>query len=399
VIAVNFNQVSVLALPANLLVLPAIPLATLLSAITALAGSVAPALGVTIGHAAWLIITYVLSVVEAFAALPWASLSVGQFPVALAWLYYLGVGLVAILAWRPQFLKRLTPTGVTASRARFALMGCLAFAAALSWVAALGTPTDDVSVTFLNVGQGYATLIKTAHRTVLVDGGPKSGVLEDALGRRLPFWQSDVDLVVVTHGDADHVAGLVELPRRYHVGQVLQPDSAEGTAMAGPYGAWLNVLHQQGIKVVTASAGQTIQLDDNAELAVLYPFAGSRAGTASDNERSTALRLTCQGLSFLMLGDAGADAQRALVGSAVDLKSAVLMVPHHGAEGTVSPELLRAVDPSIAVISVGSDNRYGHPAASTLRQMEGRKVYRTDVDGSIEVAVRGSQCWVKTGGQ
>ena len=391
VVAVNFRQISLVALPANLLALPTLPMVMLTSGLTALGGVVSPALGSVAGWIAWPFLTCQIVIVELLGELPWASVSVGEVSVALAWAYYAILGLVLLgvkhrsaVAW--QWLQ---------SGPHWAWGGAIsasAIVAVVAWTGALTAPPQQMSVTFLNVGQGDATLIRAGSRCILVDGGPDPHVLGDALGRRLPFWDRQIDLAILTHGDADHLAGLLEVVRRGQVDQVLQTRCGAESEL---YSAWEEALRSRGVPVV-AAAGQQIDLGDGVKLSVLYPDSGP-GPLGSGNDCSTVLRLACGGFSVLLAGDAGPDVQQALLGSGVRLESTVLKVPHHGASGAVTAEFLEVVNPAVAVISVGRSNQFGHPAQSTLDQLTHCKVYRTDQDGAVHFEIRDGRCWIRTG--
>lgn len=391
VVVVDFRQISLVALPANLLVLPTLPVVMLTSGLTVLGGIVSPSLGSVVGWVAWPFLTCQIVIVELLSDLPWASLSVGEVPVALAWGYYAILGLVLLTvthrsasAWQWLWSGPRWVWGGT--------IGASAIVAVVVWAGALTVPPQQMSVTFLNVGQGDATLIRTGSRCILVDGGPDPDVLGDALGRRLPFWDRQIDLAILTHGDADHLAGLLEVVRRGQVDQVLQTRCSADTEL---YSAWEQTLRSGGVPVVPA-AGQEIDLGDGVKLSVLYPD-NVLGPLGSGNDCSTVLRLACGEFSVLLAGDAGPDVQRGLLDSGVRVESTVLKVPHHGASGAVTAEFLEAVDPAVAVISVGRSNQFGHPAQSTLDQLARCKVYRTDVEGAILFEVHGGRCWVKTG--
>ncbi len=325
VVAVNFHQVSLVALPANLLALPALPLVMLTSGLTVIGGVVSPLIGSAVGWIAWLFLTCQIVIVEVLSGLSWASVSIGELPVAFAWAYYIALGLALLGAShrlspvRWDWL-RLGPRWLPKS-----LIGASAVLAAVAWLGVLTAPTEELSVSFLNVGQGDAILIRTGGRNIVVDGGPNPDVLADGLGRRLPFWDKQLDLAILTHGDEDHLSGLVELVKRRQVDQVLQTGCG---AQSGLYAAWEQALREAGVPVVVA-AGQDVDLGDGVRLSVLYPANGVDSLPAG-NECSTVLRLACGDLSILLTGDAGPDVQRALLDSGVELKSAVFKVNMQG---------------------------------------------------------------------
>lgn len=409
VVAVNFREVSLVALPANLLALPALPFSMLCSGLTVLGGVISPVLGSIVGWSASLFLAYQLLVVETLSRLSWASISVGELPVVWVWVYYLGLGLVLLALARPRVLLQFSAAspasdqdqGPAINRSRWldsrwlrmAVTAALAVVVGVTWTGALTAPSESLSVAFLDVGQGDAILVQTPRHNVLIDGGPNPDTLADALGRRLPFWKRQLDLVILTHEDADHVGGLLGVLGRYEIGQVLQGQSAE---RSGPYSSWLRGLEEKRVSCTTAVGGQVVDLGDGIRLTVLRPGIDEVSAQSEGNDASLIVRLTCGDLSVVLTGDAGPEAQRALLDAGVPVKSDVLKVPHHGAAGSLSSEFLAAVDPQAVVISVGRHNRFGHPALSTLEQLSELRVYRTDEDGTVELTARGGTWWVRT---
>jgi competence protein ComEC len=121
------------------------------------------------------------------------------------------------------------------------------------------------------------------------------------------------------------------------------------------------------------------------------------ANTASDtNNNSVVVRLTYGQFSLLLTGDVQQEGERTLLASGQPLNSLVVKVPHHGADTSVTLPFLQAVNPQLAIISVGADNRFGHPADLTLEKLEGIPTYRTDQQGNIEVVTDGERYWVRT---
>ncbi len=255
IIAFNFQRISLVAPLANLLVLPAFPLMLLLSGLDAAAGAVWGPLGGIGAWAAWPFLAYLVAVASRLADLPLASLAVPSFGMGHAVILYAAIGLLVwwMLPDRPGQALLGRAFSVTASPARRAatplrlvptpwLAGGLALAGGLLWWAALTPSSDHLTVTVMDVGQGDAILIEdpAGHR-ILVDGGPSSRAITEALGRETPFWDKGFDLVVLTHPEADHLNGLVTVLERYDVRRVLagpvQSDSAEYDAWRQAVGA------------------------------------------------------------------------------------------------------------------------------------------------------------------
>jgi competence protein ComEC len=269
--------------------------------------------------------------------------------------------------------------------------------AALSlWSVAYSLPDRLLHVRFLNIGQGDAILITTpAGNRILIDGGPSPDTLFSELGRAMPFWDRAIELVVLSHADADHLTGLVPLLERYEVRQVINSAIDDSSPL---FARWQELLANGHIPVQRARAGMHIELDTGAHVEVLFPTEASLAALDGDasNSASVVLRLVYGRVSFLFTGDLNETGERALLQTMPDLASTVLKVSHHGASGATTAPFLQAVRPELSVISVGP-NRFGHPARETLARLGDVPVLRTDRSGTIDMASDGTQCWVKTG--
>ena len=254
----------------------------------------------------------------------------------------------------------------------------------------------NVEVVFLDVGQGDSILIKTKYnQQILIDGGPDANVL-GRLGRHLPFYDKDLDLVIATHPDADHIAGLVDVLKRYRVGLMLEPGLAHPT---GIYQALQQEIAKKSITEHLVASRQIYDLGDNLFLDVLYPdtsFVGQDLEDA--NSASIVVRLTDGQIDYLFTGDAPIETEdkiAALYGSGLD--SEILKLGHHGSKTSSSEPFLEAVAPEAAVISVGRDNRYGHPSLTILNRLKKLQipVLRTDELGDIKLRSDGEYVELK----
>lgn len=266
------------------------------------------------------------------------------------------------------------------------LLLALAFLTVIGWIAVRGLPDNRLHVWFLDVGQGDAILIQAPDgRQMLVDGGPSPSALLDQLGEVLPFWDRSLDVVVLTHPDADHVSGLIPLFDRYKVAAVVDavaPDEKAGESWLAAVSA-ARVSHQAAMRGMRLAAGAVV-------LTVLSPVDGS-AVIDDGNNGSVVLRLDYGENSVLLTGDAEGDAERAMLSSGFPLRADVLKVGHHGSNASTSPQFLAAVQPLLAVISVGKDNHFGHPAPGLLQRLEGVETLRTDEHGRIELVSDGAR--------
>jgi competence protein ComEC len=207
---------------------------------------------------------------------------------------------------------------------------------------------------------------------------------------------------VLTHPEADHITGLVEVLKRYKVGQVLEYDGQQIEGFHSlAYDEWLKLIEQKDIKRTIAQAGQQIKLDGGIRIEVLHPPEELLEGTDSDtNNNSVVLRLTWNEVSFLLTGDIGEEAEREILHQGYKLNGTVLKVGHHGSSTSTSEQFLSAVDPEIAVISVGEYNPFGHPSPEVKDRLEERlgkdNVYLTSEHGTITFTTDGEKLWVKT---
>jgi competence protein ComEC len=268
----------------------------------------------------------------------------------------------------------------------------LAVIVALIWLAAIGLPDGRLHVYFLNVGQGDAILIVAPDgRQTLIDGGPSPAALLNELGAVMPFWDRSLDLVVLTHPDLDHMAGLSPALARYRVTHAL---STPLSASAPQAAAWRDALAAAGVTPTVAVPGLRV-LSGGPTLTVLRASSSESAGFATDdNNESLVLRLDYGATSFLFTGDAEEMAERALLSTGAPLRADVLKVGHHGSNRSTSAAFLTAVAPRLAVISVGADNRFGHPHPDVLQRLAGIRVLRTDQSGRIEITSDGKALWV-----
>jgi len=260
-------------------------------------------------------------------------------------------------------------------------------------------PDNNLHVSFLDVGQGDAILIQKGNQQVLIDGGPSPQAIGLELGRKMPFWDRTIELMILTHPSADHITGLVEVLNRYQVKQVLYPDVAFDS---GIYDEWLRLVEEKKTKSTLAQVGQQIDLGNEVSIEVLNPQSPPLTSTDSDVDNNAAiLHLSMGEVSFLLTADMMWEAELELIMQRANLKRTVLKVGHHGSDTSTTTEFLAVVNPQLAVISVGADNEFGHPRDEVLSRLEDRlgteNIYRTDEDGTVEFITDGERLWVRAG--
>jgi competence protein ComEC len=399
-IVYHFGRLSLVSLLTNMLILPVQPLVMLTGGLAALAGLLWLPAGHVLGWLAWLPLAWTVEAVRWTAGLPFASLTLGHFSPWLLAALYAGLAAGLWLATRAGSGDDAQPplpasTGPKLRGSTQAMVGGSAAAIILAGLAIAGLPDGCLHVAFLDVGQGDAIFVTTSRgQQILIDGGPGPSAVLAGMGSAMPFWDRSLDAVVNTHPDDDHLAGLLAVLERYQVGQVIVTDVGASTPL---YAAWQKALAGEGATVTQARAGMRLALGDGVEVEVLHPGAVPAGDTANDH--SVVLRLTDGRVSFLLTGDIEAGVEQELVASGRPLAATVLKVAHHGSITSSTPAWLAAVKPQVAVISVGTDNRFGHPSPEVLQRyaMLGIPVLRTDQVGGVEFVTDGEKLWVKAG--
>ena len=260
----------------------------------------------------------------------------------------------------------------------------------LIWSFYFSLPDGKLHIKVYDVGQGDSILIKTASgKTVLVDGGPDNSVL-GYLGGDIPFYSKNIDLVVLTHPDADHLTGLIEVVKQYKVRKIWVNGVNKDTRVCQD---WEKALSELNLKVEIVKAGSKLKLKDSLILSVIWPpkdFISSKTNLAG-----IVIKLSYGEFDALLTADADKNAQP-YTSSLGQIE--VLKVPHHGASESVSEAFLNLTSPEVSIISVGEKNPYNHPRqeALDLLKKSGSKIYRTDKDGSIEIVSNGESWYTKT---
>jgi competence protein ComEC len=408
-IALHFERLSLVSLPANLLAAPAVAPVMWLGTVAGALGQLAPWLAAPVADLAALPLAYLTWLADRAAALPFAELGIGSPGPWVAVATYAVAG-VAALAWR-----RVRPAGrparerSPAARARLrAGLGLIAAGASAALLVAARPPAPprDLTVSFLDIGQGDATLIQHGRAAVLVDTGPPDGPILERLRaagvRRL-------DLLVLTHAALDHDGAAASVLDELAVGMVLDGEEASVAAAgdpsapaparpAGPFGARATepvalLAARRRVPHARSDAGQVLRVGP-LELRVLWPHRDPAAPPGAEpNDRATVLHVRDGAFDLLLTADAESNVTAGLDLPVVD----ALKVAHHGSDDPGLPGLLRRLRPRVAVIPVGAHNLYGHPTPATVVALATAVpiVRRTDRDGTVRLRVRDGRMTVQ----
>jgi competence protein ComEC len=270
-------------------------------------------------------------------------------------------------------------------------------------VAGLQLPDSKLHIIACDVGQGDATLVTHENSQVLIDGGPDSKVL-DCLGRYMPFWDRGIELVILTHPDRDHFQGLVEVVKRYKVDTYLYNPV---TISKLEYKVLEKEVGRRDLKGIYPHSGQVIRVG-MIQLDILAPFeqvtnennygsTGEEVKEVDTNAYSIVSLISFGKFSALLTGDMTKETSDDLVASNAIKSVNYIKIPHHGSKNGLTENLLKALRPNTATISVSKNNIYGHPHDEIIKMLSDLNVeiYRTDEVGNIEITTDGEKYWVE----
>ncbi len=281
------------------------------------------------------------------------------------------------------------------------------------------TNEGELTVTFFDVGQGDSIFVETpSHKQMLIDGGPNNKVMQK-LNSKMGFFDNDIDVVVATHADADHITGLIPVFEKYNVKNVIESPvkgktevfnlldneieshsakSSDGTRNEKNGGA--NPTSPKGFdgaRVYIAKTGDEIDFNDGVIAKVLYPVQNLSSKTDT-NEASVCILLTYQDKTFLFTGDLPSVRENKLIESNLLSENVTIYkAGHHGSKNSSGEQLLSYIKPYYAVISAGKDNKYGHPNIETIERLKkyGKVIFSTIDLGDVEFILNGKSFEVR----
>ena len=251
----------------------------------------------------------------------------------------------------------------------------------------------ELKVHYIDVGQGDSILIQYDGKNCLVDAGDTHAT-DEVITYLNSQSVSKIDLLIISHPDADHIGSMSKVIDNFDIGDVYMPPLSEDlTPTTNVYTNMLLSMSRKGLKVDLAEAGDTIKFGD-----LSFKCVAPQGEFASKNNSSIAFKLEYGETSFLFTGDMEKESERSTLQRKYDVSADVLKVAHHGSASSTTSEFLEAVSPRIAVISVGEDNKYKHPSEEVLEALnqKGVNVYRTDLDGDIVIISDGRELEVTT---
>lgn len=242
---------------------------------------------------------------------------------------------------------------------------------------------NTLQVHFIDVGQGDSILIQVNNKNLLIDSGPNKS--EDKLKKYLKKLNiSKFDYIIATHPHEDHIGNMSYIINNFDVLNFYAPKVENSTKA---FETMVESLIRKDLKIKVLKANiKSIDLGKNIVVDVFSPFSNSYEDL---NNYSPIVKISYGNTSFLFTGDAEELSENEVLNAGFDLKCDVLKIGHHGSSSSTSEKFLKASNPSIAVISVGEDNTYGHPTDTVLSRLKETKIYRTDINGNIVITSDG----------
>ncbi len=250
-------------------------------------------------------------------------------------------------------------------------------------------PNEKFRVTFFDVGQGDATLIETPKNLkILIDGGLDNKI-SNQLGKHFSFFDNDIDMVVATHDDADHIYGLIKVLEKYKVSAlfVSLPNSRNELMQK-----IISIAKSKDVKIVTIEKPGIVKTEDGVIIKFLFPTI-NLDGIEDGNSASVVTQIIYnmganenESVKIMLTGDLGINGENYLVDLyGEELKSNILKLGHHGSDTSSGVNFLQYVEPEIAIVSAGANNKFGHPHKSVIDLVSkfGAKVLETAQEGNI----------------
>ncbi len=389
-----FGQFSPISVIVNALVFPLQGTIMILGIVAVISGAIWLPIGQIVAWLAGIGLAYTLAIVRATAQLPGASVSVSPDPAFAIGYYGVLFAVTVYLSQRAEtrqtWLNRVRQVATTPV---LAVLGV--GMAILVWTVAMAHPDGKLHVWFLAVGKGNAVLIQSprgAH--ILIDGGENPTELQTAIGDRLPFFVRDLDLLLVTQPAPTTITAIPALFDHYNVKSALT--TGQSAAKDPNYQALENALSADHTQVVEAVAGYTASTDDGLTLTVLNPDQVPTDPKTKPADAAMIVRLTYGKSTFLLTSNLSEKGVQAILATKQYLGARVLELPSNGAEKENPDELIKAVSPEVGIIEAEQGNAAAEPPDTVLKRLGSIRVFRTDLQGTIEVATDGDSLQINT---
>lgn len=273
------------------------------------------------------------------------------------------------------------------------LLISLAFLSLLTLYHSIAFSDKNFHLIFCDVGQGDGIFMRTPEgHDIVVDGGPLDNSMTDCLSRHLPFWDRNIDVVFLTHPDADHLTGLIELVRSYNIANFATSKAPKDTDV---FRELVTTLEENNIEIKYVGKGDIVKTTDGLVLTIEWPTKEfiSR-GSDDTNDYSLVHQLKFGKLTALLTGDVPSVYLNSII--PIISHTDIFKPSHHGSKTGVDEFTFQHNKPQIAVISAGENNRYGHPAPDVLKILKDNGIpYKETKYGDVEFVSDGEKWWLK----
>ena len=385
VLAYNFKMLSLIAPITNIFVLP---LFTFFMGITLVSIAITffiSSFSVWIFFIPYILVSYIMGAAQFFSKIPFAYIPLENFSFEVMIVSFFLIFYFTYQGFsktkHDENIKKdtgiLMPIFKYSSLAVFVIF----FVFIISPYVFSKTKTSRIAI-FFDIGQGDAAFLRTkSGKTALIDGGPDNAVLYK-VGKYLPFWEKNINTIIITHPHADHMTGIVEILRRYSVSQIIMNDSRVTTLESQ---ALEKMISKRNVTVHYIRSKKDMEFDSDMILKFLYPqksFSATTTDSMNLNDTSIVFQAVWGETKLLFMGDLEKDAQNDIIGE--DIKSQIIKVAHHGSEDSLNKNFLSRVSSEYSIISVG-ENTYGHPSLRVIRELErlGSKVFTTKASSDV----------------
>ncbi|MBN2600475.1 MAG: DNA internalization-related competence protein ComEC/Rec2 [Candidatus Marinimicrobia bacterium] len=373
-----FNRIPIISILSNLVIIPLIGVIGALGFAQVILGSICNWFNIAYAEIETVLLTILQKIVTLFSGIPGAYIPIAQISVGILILLYIFIFLL-LNADKRKIRKGL-------------IFGLLIAGNIVLWKTIFEKP--QLTITFLDVGQGDAALIQLPDkRTILVDTGDRTFRRDYGELVVAPYLEREgireIDLLILTHPHSDHIGGAPTIIRRFPVDQIWESDIV---AESGIYREIHALADSLDIPVLTPNSGDMVIISDNLKLYFLHPSERFLEKHQQNyNDGSLVFKLVFGEISILFTGDAEEESENYLCFWDDFLKSTIIKVPHHGSSTSSIAPYVKLVNPEYTIVSVGLNNKFKHPAKSTLQRYRdlGSTIYRTDIEHAVQFKSNG----------
>ncbi len=235
---------------------------------------------------------------------------------------------------------------------------------------------------FIDVGQGDCTLFISGNESMLIDCG-EAEYSDTVINDLKSYGVTELDYAVITHAHTDHMGGMADILNAIPTENIIFSEPSEKSSGTKSYGKFLDAADRCGADIIIAEPDYTFSFG-NAQCRILAPFEVSEK---EENDNSIVMHITAGTTSFLMTGDAEKAVEKDIIEHYPNLSATILKVGHHGSKTSSHKDFIAMLGCETAIIPVGEDNRYGHPADEIIKTLESNNIecYRTDIEGTVTI--------------